>query len=40
MVGEKSYVPAWGPNKKAAEQRAAHNALAEMEGQPVPHAAE
>lgn len=40
MIGERAYAPAWGPNKKAAEQRAAHNALAEMDNESIPHAAE
>lgn len=40
LIGPRSYPPAWGPNKKAAEQRAAHNALHEVEGKPIPHEAE
>ena len=28
--------PAWGRNKKEAEQRAARNALSEINGEPVP----
>ena len=36
QIGEVTYTPAWGKNKKDAEQRAAANALAEMEGGPVP----
>ena len=36
-VGPQSYAAAWGPNKKLAEQRAAENALSEMDGQPPPH---
>jgi ribonuclease-3 len=35
-IGETSYRPAWGRNKKEAEQRAAMNALAEVNGEPVP----
>ena len=34
------YTPAWGRNKKDAEQRAAMNALAELVGQTVPTAVE
>jgi ribonuclease-3 len=40
MIGAQTYAPAWGPNKKAAEQRAAQNALFELEGKPVPHVTE
>lgn len=32
FVGERRYPPAWGRNKKEAEQRAAANALAEIRG--------
>ncbi len=32
FVGERRYAPAWGRNKKEAEQRAAANALAEIRG--------
>jgi len=39
-VGPQSYQAAWGPNKKLAEQRAAENALSELEGKPAPHTAE
>lgn len=31
------YPPAWGKNKKEAEQRAALNALSTLDGQPVPY---
>jgi ribonuclease-3 len=40
LIGQQSYHPAWGANKKAAEQRAAQNALYELEGKPVPHTAD
>lgn len=40
IIGERSYPAAWGPNKKAAEQHAAHNALFDLEGKPIPHHAE
>ncbi len=33
MIGSKVYAPAWGPCKKDAEQRAAENALAQLDGQ-------
>lgn len=39
-IGARVYAAAWGPNKKEAEQRAAQNALHEIEGQPVPHTAD
>lgn len=32
LVGERMFAPAWGRNKKEAEQRAACNAVAEMRG--------
>jgi ribonuclease III len=32
-VGTETFAPAWGPNKKEAEQRAAENALTELERQ-------
>ncbi len=32
MIGSKVYAPAWGPSKKDAEQRAAENALAQLDG--------
>lgn len=34
-VGQVHYQPAWGRNKKEAEQRAACNALAEIKGEPA-----
>jgi ribonuclease-3 len=30
FIGERRYTPAWGRNKKEAEQRAASNALVEL----------
>jgi ribonuclease-3 len=36
QIGRALYAPAWGRNKKEAEQRAARNALAELNGEPVP----
>lgn len=36
MIGRQSYAAAWGRNKKEAEQKAAMNALAEINGEPVP----
>ena len=37
QVGGQKYPPAWGRNKKEAEQRAACNALSELNGEPAPH---
>ncbi len=37
-VGGRCFSPAWGRNKKDAEQRAAGNALAELRGEPPPYA--
>jgi ribonuclease-3 len=36
IVGRSQYQPAWGRNKKEAEQRAARNALAEINGEAPP----
>ncbi len=35
-IGENRYAPAWGRNKKEAEQRAAMNALCQLAGEPLP----
>jgi ribonuclease III len=35
-VGGEAYPPAWGANKKEAEQRAAENAWAQIQGLPAP----
>jgi ribonuclease-3 len=35
-IGSRSYAPAWGRNKKEAEQRAALNALCQLAGKPLP----
>ena len=40
QIGRHSYPPAWGKNKKDAEQRAALNALSQMTGVPLPFASE
>lgn len=37
VIDSTQYTPAWGTNKKEAEQKAAANALAEMDGDPLPH---
>lgn len=36
QIARQRFQPAWGRNKKEAEQRAARNALAELNGEPVP----
>ncbi len=36
QIGGSRYPPAWGRNKKEAEQRAARNALSDLSGEPVP----
>jgi ribonuclease-3 len=40
QVGSSRYQPAWGRNKKEAEQRAARNALHEISGQTAPFPAD
>jgi ribonuclease-3 len=35
-VGAETYMPAWGPSKKEAEQRAAENAWHQLQGLPAP----
>lgn len=37
QIKGRQYHAAWGRNKKAAEQHAAHNALAELADQPIPY---
>jgi ribonuclease-3 len=36
VIGRYTYPGAWGRNKKEAEQRAAMNALAAVNGEPLP----
>ena len=36
-VAGNCYQAAWGPNKKEAEQRAAHNALCQLSGDGAPY---
>jgi ribonuclease-3 len=38
QIGDQRYPPAWGKNKKEAEQRAALNALSELSGDAAPYA--
>lgn len=37
QIGRDRYAPAWGRSKKESEQRAAHNAICELRGDPVPY---
>jgi ribonuclease-3 len=37
QIGRDRYQPAWGRNKKEAEQRAARNALSELNEEPPPY---
>ena len=37
QIGRDRYQPAWGRNKKEAEQRAARNALSELNAEPPPY---
>lgn len=37
LIGRQRYAPAWGRNKKEAEQRAAMNALCQLSGDPIPY---
>ncbi len=39
-IGERHFPPAWGPNKKDAEQRAAMNALSDLAGSSIPYPAD
>jgi ribonuclease-3 len=36
VIGRQRFAPAWGRNKKEAEQRAALNALCQLAGEPIP----
>jgi ribonuclease-3 len=36
-LGARPFAPAWGRNKKEAEQRAALNALCQLAGEPLPY---
>jgi ribonuclease-3 len=40
QIGRNRYQPAWGRNKKEAEQRAARNALSELAGETAPYPCE
>ncbi|MDX2038722.1 MAG: ribonuclease III [Isosphaeraceae bacterium] len=40
QIGRRRFPAAWGRNKKDSEQRAAYNALCELNGEEIPHLAE
>ena len=40
QIGRNRYQPAWGRNKKEAEQPCARNALSELNGEPIPFPSE
>lgn len=37
VIGDRHFAPAWGRNKKEAQQRAAMNALGEIHGEEIPY---
>jgi ribonuclease III len=40
QIGRQRFAPAWGRSKKESEQRAAHNAICELRGDPIPFPSE
>jgi ribonuclease-3 len=40
QIGRQRFMPAWGSSKKESEQRAAHNAICQLRGEPVPYPSE
>ncbi len=40
QIGKTRYLAAWGRSKKEAEQRSAHNALSQINGEPAPYPSE
>jgi ribonuclease-3 len=40
QIGQRRYTAAWGKSKKESEQRAAHNAISELRGEPAPYPCE
>jgi len=40
LVAQRRFSPAWGMSKKESEQRAAHNAINEINGEPVPYSSD
>jgi ribonuclease III len=37
QIGPQRFPPAWGRSKKESEQRAAHNAICDLRGDPIPY---
>lgn len=37
LVAQQRFAPAWGRSKKESEQRAAHNAIKQLNGEPAPY---
>jgi ribonuclease-3 len=40
QIGPRRFAAAWGKSKKESEQRAAHNAISELRGEPEPYSSE
>jgi ribonuclease-3 len=40
QIGSQRFEPAWGKSKKESEQRAAHNAINQLRGEPAPYPCE
>jgi ribonuclease-3 len=40
QIGQRRFDAAWGKSKKESEQRAAHNAISELRGEPAPYTCE
>jgi len=40
QISQQRFPPAWGKSKKESEQRAAHNAISEINGDPMPYSSE
>jgi len=40
QIGRQRFASAWGSSKKESEQRAAHNAICQLRGEPVPYPSE
>jgi len=40
QIGRQRFAPAWGHSKKESEQRAAHNAICQLRGEPIPYPTE
>jgi ribonuclease-3 len=40
QIGPQRFPPAWGRSKKESEQRAAHNAICHLRGDPLPYPSE